>query len=92
MQEKKRFESTLDESVASGLNAGIEVLMNQVGLRNYSSFLTLRTQDHVFRSSTSFKRRPYQDNTVLPQGKIWSLVLLKVVRMPSSAWKCTVVC
>ncbi|GHJ85367.1 hypothetical protein NliqN6_1769 [Naganishia liquefaciens] len=30
MQEKKRFESTLDESVASGLNAGIEVLMNQV--------------------------------------------------------------
>ena len=31
MQEKKRFESTLDESVASGLNAGIEVLMNQVG-------------------------------------------------------------
>jgi recyclin-1 len=30
MQEKKRFEGTLDESVASGLNAGIEVLMNQV--------------------------------------------------------------
>lgn len=32
MQEKKRFEGTLDESVASGLNAGIEVLMNQVRL------------------------------------------------------------
>jgi recyclin-1 len=32
MQEKKRFESTLDESVASGLNAGIEVLMNQVSI------------------------------------------------------------
>jgi hypothetical protein len=30
MQQKKKFESTLDESVAAGLNAGIEVLMNQV--------------------------------------------------------------
>ena len=30
MREKKRFESVLDDAVASGLNAGIEVLMNQV--------------------------------------------------------------
>ncbi len=30
VQEKKRFEATLDDSVAGGLNAGIEVLMNQV--------------------------------------------------------------
>ncbi|KAJ9125540.1 hypothetical protein QFC22_000501 [Naganishia vaughanmartiniae] len=30
MQQKKKFEATLDESVAAGLNAGIEVLMNQV--------------------------------------------------------------
>jgi hypothetical protein len=32
MREKKRFENTLDDSVAAGLNAGTEVLMNQVGL------------------------------------------------------------
>jgi recyclin-1 len=30
MREKKRFENALDDSVASGLNAGTEVLMNQV--------------------------------------------------------------
>lgn len=36
MQEKKRFEATLDESVAAGLNAGIEVLMNQVRPHKYA--------------------------------------------------------
>ncbi|VDC04328.1 unnamed protein product [Peniophora sp. CBMAI 1063] len=30
VREKKRFENVLDDSVAQGLNAGIEVLMNQV--------------------------------------------------------------
>ncbi|KAL7424555.1 F-box protein: endocytic membrane traffic, recycling ReCYcling 1 [Cryptotrichosporon argae] len=30
MREKKRFEGVLDDAVAAGLNAGIEVLMNQV--------------------------------------------------------------
>lgn len=30
MREKKRFESVLDDAVAAGLNAGIEVLMQQV--------------------------------------------------------------
>lgn len=30
VREKKRFENTLDDSVAAGLNAGTEVLMNQV--------------------------------------------------------------
>ena len=29
VREKKRFENTLDESVAAGLNAGTDVLMNQ---------------------------------------------------------------
>lgn len=32
MREKKRFENSLDDSVATGLNAGTEVLMNQVCL------------------------------------------------------------
>lgn len=31
VREKKRFENALDESVAGGLNAGTDVLMNQVG-------------------------------------------------------------
>lgn len=30
VREKKRFENSLDDSVAGGLNAGTEVLMNQV--------------------------------------------------------------
>jgi recyclin-1 len=30
VREKKRFENALDDSVASGLNAGTDVLMNQV--------------------------------------------------------------
>jgi len=30
VREKKRFENALDDSVAGGLNAGTEVLMNQV--------------------------------------------------------------
>lgn len=33
MREKKRFEGILDDAVAGGLNAGIEVLMNQVSLQ-----------------------------------------------------------
>ena len=32
VREKKRFENVLDDSVAKGLNAGIEVLMNQVSI------------------------------------------------------------
>lgn len=33
VREKKRFENALDDSVAAGLNAGTEVLMNQVSPR-----------------------------------------------------------
>jgi recyclin-1 len=33
MQEKKRFEGALDDAVAAGMNAGVEVLMNQVSPR-----------------------------------------------------------
>lgn len=32
VREKKKFENSLDDSVAGGLNAGTEVLMNQVRL------------------------------------------------------------
>ena len=36
VREKKRFENTLDDCVASGLNAGTQVLMNQVRSRDAS--------------------------------------------------------
>ena len=48
VREKKWFENTLDDSVAAGLNAGTEVLMNQVrkkqnidelGGRNFLNFI-----------------------------------------------------
>lgn len=32
VREKKRFENVLDDSVAAGMNAGTEVLMNQASL------------------------------------------------------------
>jgi recyclin-1 len=35
VREKKRFENLLDDSVAKGLNAGIEVLMNQVSTSEF---------------------------------------------------------
>lgn len=34
VREKKLFENALDDSVAAGLNAGTEVLMNQVRMLN----------------------------------------------------------
>lgn len=40
VREKKRFENALDECVAGGLNAGTDVLMNQVSKR-YISILSL---------------------------------------------------
>jgi hypothetical protein len=39
IQEKKRFEGALDDAVASGMNAGVEVLMNQVGIRVHNFML-----------------------------------------------------
>jgi hypothetical protein len=36
VREKKRFENALDDSVAAGLNAGTQVLMNQVSSSSVS--------------------------------------------------------
>lgn len=49
MREKKRFESVLDDAVAAGLNAGIEVLMNQVSSKIKSGYRKL----NISRWSTS---------------------------------------
>ena len=37
VREKKRFENNLDDSVAAGMNAGTDVLMNQVSPSALSS-------------------------------------------------------
>ena len=57
MREKKLFENALDDSVASGLNAGTEVLMNQVHLfvSKPSDHFTLTSHvqvEHTIQSRT----------------------------------------
>lgn len=39
VREKKRFENILDDSVAAGMNAGTDVLMNQVSPRHHQCFV-----------------------------------------------------
>jgi len=61
IREKKRFENSLDDSVALGLNTGTELLMNQVYLKvvsfSYCSF--------CFRWNTSLLLSPKQENIIL---------------------------
>jgi recyclin-1 len=53
VREKKRFENTLDESVAAGLNAGTEVLMNQVRIKTWNVFKFIDFQiDHIISKLT----------------------------------------
>jgi recyclin-1 len=54
-REKKRFENLLDDSVAKGLNAGIEVLMNQVSIFRVLPWLaswSLLQVDHIITALT----------------------------------------
>lgn len=55
VREKKRFENTLDDSVAGGLNAGTEVLMNQVGHHAQRCYTFSKAHSHCRRSNTSSK-------------------------------------
>jgi hypothetical protein len=73
MREKKRFESVLDDAVAAGLNAGIEVLMNQVS--GPCPHLSLANS----RWNTSFKSKPVPGNITLSRVLQWNWVPLKVV-------------
>ena len=79
MREKKRFESVLDDAVAAGLNAGIEVLMNQVS--------RIRGEVHILttRSSISSRSKPVRESTTPSKVHPWSLVPLKAARQPSHA-------
>lgn len=58
VREKKRFENTLDDSVAAGLNAGTEVLMNQVWMDHLLVIDKLR-----ILSSTGRTYNNYTDTT-----------------------------
>lgn len=67
MREKKRFESVLDDAVAAGLNAGIEVLMNQVSCDDHRD-VNMGADD---RSSTSSRSRPVQGNIIPMKINPW---------------------
>lgn len=58
MREKKRFEAVLDEAVAGGLNAGIEVLMNQVRTQMFK----LTQVEHIIQVKTG-PREYYPDES-----------------------------
>ena len=82
VREKKRFENTLDDSVAAGLNAGTEVLMNQV--RNtqfdkncwsyYFKFIY-----KIFRLTTLFQNLQMRESIIHPKTILSSLVQRRVV-------------
>lgn len=65
VREKKRFEDILDDSVAAGLNAATDALMNQVSLR-YDMRSPLTDVPYV-RSSTSSRNSRNPENTTLPK-------------------------
>jgi recyclin-1 len=66
MQEKKRFEGSLDDAVAAGMNAGVEVLMNQVSRSiTVTTKLIFTSGSRLFRSNTSFRLERNLVNIVL---------------------------
>lgn len=74
MREKKRFEGVLDDAVAAGLNAGIEVLMNQV-----------RSADGDRQLISGRAHRHGQDGASRILPRAWGAVRARSdVRMPRS--------
>ena len=71
MREKKRFENVLDESVAAGLNAGTDVLMNQVGKLLFipdSASLTRSKVEHIIITKTQPREYYPAEDQVLDLG------------------------
>lgn len=71
VREKKRFEDTLDDSVAAGLNAGTDALMTQVKIntRGMSADLTVDFQvDHIISKLTKPGEYCPTDDTILELG------------------------
>ncbi len=86
MREKKRFENALDDSVAAGLNAGTEVLMNQVG--DCQGLAHSRRFDFdCTRSSISSGLAQRGGNITLRRARIWISDLQKDALSRSSASK-----
>jgi hypothetical protein len=85
MREKKRFESVLDDAVAAGLNAGIEVLMNQVSCLIYSLLPELMSRWNILSRS-----RRVQGNIILTRTSLWIWELPRDVGRLLRVWKCTV--
>ena len=85
MREKKRFETVLDDAVAGGLNAGIEVLMNQA---SRTTSMTCPNAEPR-RSSTSFKSRLVQGSTTPAKVHHSNSVRPRAAARPSLVWRCT---
>ena len=68
VREKKKFENSLDNSVAVGLNAGTELLMHQVRL-NFSVNLTIM---EISRWNTSSLHSQRLGNTIHQKTRHWS--------------------
>ena len=87
VREKKRFENALDDCVAAGLNAGTEVLMNQVShdIPREAKELTVVS----FRWNISYGLEPVHESTILKKGILLSWVQHKVVERQLHVSKCT---
>lgn len=88
MREKKRFENALDDSVAGGLNAGTQVLMNQVCWTSVT--FNKITESNVHRSNISFGQKRVLGSITHKKVSRWNWVLLKHARKLSLVWRCIV--
>ena len=79
VREKKRFENTLDESVAAGLNAGTEVLMNQVRTKTKKKKKKLGDVFHI-RLTTLFQNLQTRESIIHLRMMPSSLARRKVVK------------
>lgn len=76
VREKKRFENTLDDSVAAGLNAGTEVLMSQVRTKLDNSGCTKIINSRLTTLSQSLRS---QENIIRLRMTLLSLAQQQVV-------------
>jgi hypothetical protein len=84
VREKKRFENTLDESVAAGLNAGTEVLMNQVRKSKTLERIYCKFIDFFLRLTTLFQNLQTRESIIHPRMILLSLARRRVVKRRSS--------
>jgi hypothetical protein len=90
MQEKKRFEGSLDDAVAAGMNAGVEVLMNQVSRTGGLCRDVLSDDFDFLRWSISFKLERNRGSIARRPTRTQSWDRRKHVPTLSHVWKFTV--